>query len=468
MSLDKFSTPYDDIILSLLEPTSKAYIVGGYIRDKILDIDTLDIDYVITNQNATHIAEKFANQINGHYINLDSENQIARVVLQDKITSIDFASCMGDDIHKDLQRRDFTINALGYDIQTKELIDITNGLNDIKTGTISLISEQNILDDPLRILRAYRFSSKYDFKIDENTQKILKKYPNLMQKSAIAKERILQETLKLFEGENSYKTIQKMEDTGLLYEIFEPLKETTKIPPNTHHHLCLIEHSIESLRQLELSLKDEPEWVQNHLKSTPNRLSLLKIATLLHDIGKPCCWTIEGDRHRFIKHDSIGAQLAKEALKPLKYSKNQIKYIHNLIKNHIYPSQLLQTDTTKKAIMKMFRKLEDTTVDTILLAKADRKSACGPAITKKIIEENISGLNNLLEEYKNTQEELKPLPKLLSGDEIINLLQIPANKQLGEIIKNLNEEQISGEITTKEEAIDWLLQNYKKAPQQAQ
>ena len=81
---------------------------------------------------------------------------------------------MGDDIHKDLQRRDFTINALGYDIQTKELIDITNGLNDIKTGTISLISEQNILDDPLRILRAYRFSSKYDFKIDENTQKILK------------------------------------------------------------------------------------------------------------------------------------------------------------------------------------------------------------------------------------------------------------------------------------------------------
>ena len=140
MSLNKFSTPYDDIILSLLEPTSKAYIVGGYIRDKILDIDTLDIDYVITNQNATNIAEKFANQINGHYINLDSENQIARVVLQDKITSIDFASCMGDDIHKDLQRRDFTINALGYDIQTKELIDITNGLNDIKTGTISLIS----------------------------------------------------------------------------------------------------------------------------------------------------------------------------------------------------------------------------------------------------------------------------------------------------------------------------------------
>lgn len=462
MNLNNFSTPYDHIISSLLENTADAYIVGGYIRDKILNIETFDIDYVIQNQDCIALAENFANKLKGHFILLDAENKIARVVLPDKQTSIDFASCLEDDITKDLLRRDFSINAIAYNIKTGTLIDITDGLKDLKNGVINTISEKNILDDPLRILRAYRFASKYNFKINEKTQKIIEKYPNLMQKKAIAKERILQETLKLFEGKKSSKIIKKMQKTGLLYEIFEDLKNEIEIPPNSHHHLCLIDHSIEALYQLENSLEYEPDWIKKHLYSTPHRLSLLKIATLLHDIGKPYCWTIEEERHRFIKHDEIGAKLAQKSLKPLKYSKTQISYISNLIKNHIYPSQLLQTDLTPKAVFRMFRRLEDCTIDTILLAKADRKAACGPAITEEIIQNNIQGLNSLLEIYKNSQEKLKPLPKLLSGDEIIALLKISPSKQLGDIIKNLQEAQISNEIVTKNDAIHWILKNYSK------
>jgi len=450
------------IILELLPSNAEAYIVGGYLRDLVLNIKTYDIDFALIGVDIIEFAQKFASKVNGRFVLLDDKNEIARVVMPDKINYIDFAKCVGESITEDLSRRDFSINAMAYDIKTHTLIDIYNGLDDIKNKTIRVFNIQNILDDPLRILRAYRFASKYNFKIEETSQQILDAHYKLMNQNKIAKERVQVEFLKLLEGKNSAQTLQKMKNNKFLYEIFAELELQEEVPPNSHHHLKLIDHSIETINQLEELIFNEPEWVQAHINQdfipSISRLAFLKLATLLHDLGKPQTWEIdpESGRHRFIKHDEIGAQMALKMLKKLKYSNNQIKYITKLIKHHIYPSHLLQSEATEKAILRMFRRLEPETIDIILLAKADRLSAKGEDITDAIINKNMAGLCELLEKYKIAKETLAPLEKLISGDEIMKILNIKADKNLGNIIKELKEAQLSGDVITKEDAINFI------------
>lgn len=450
------------IILELLPETAEAYIVGGYLRDSILNIKTYDIDYALIGVDIVDFAKKIEAKVQGRFVLLDEKNEIARVIMPDKTHYVDFAKCVGNSIEEDLSRRDFSINAMAYDIKKHNLIDLYKGLEDIKNKIVRIFDVQNILDDPLRILRAYRFASKYDFEIEANSKKMLEVHYKLMNKNKIAKERIQVEFLKLLEGKNSAKTLWEMKNNKFLYEIFSELEFQEDVPPNSHHHLKLIDHSIETINQLENLISDEPQWVQAHMRQdfipVISRLAFLKLATLLHDLGKPHTWEIDpvSGRHRFIKHDEIGAQMAKETLKKLKYSNNQIKYIAKLIKHHIYPSHLLQSEVTEKAIFRMFRKLEECTIDTILLAKADRLSARGIDITDAIVKKNMMGLCGLLEKYKTAKETLKPLEKLISGDEIMRILDINADKNLGNIIKKLKEAQLSGDVITKEDAINFV------------
>jgi tRNA nucleotidyltransferase (CCA-adding enzyme) len=216
----KIDNKNNQIILEMLPENAHAYIVGGYLRDFVLNIKTYDIDYVLIGVDIIEFGKTFANKVQGHFVLLDEKNEIIRVVLSDKIHYVDFAKCIGNTIEDDLSRRDFSINAIAYDIKNHELIDIYKSLDDIKNKTVRIFDAQNILDDPLRILRAYRFASKYDFEIEENSQKILNKNYKLINQNKIAKERIQIEFLKLLEGKNSAQTIEKMKNNEFLYEIF--------------------------------------------------------------------------------------------------------------------------------------------------------------------------------------------------------------------------------------------------------
>jgi putative nucleotidyltransferase with HDIG domain len=459
MKIDDANTK---IIIELLPDEAKAYIVGGYLRDKILNIETFDIDYAILGTDTIELAKAFAKKVKGHFVLLDPKNEIARVVLNDKINSVDFAKCVGNTIEEDLSRRDFSINAMAYDIRNERIIDIFDGEKDLKEKKLRVFDEKNLLDDPLRILRAYRFASKYNLSIEPKTQDMIEKHYALMNQNDVAKERIQVEFLKLLEGKSSAEILQKMQKNKFLYEVFKELETQETIPSNSHHHLDLINHSIETVRQLEALIDKEPQWVKEHIEKDfitgISRLAFLKLATLLHDLGKPQTWEIEAEtgRHRFIRHDEIGSELAKKMLRKLKYSNNQIKYITKLIKHHIYPSHLLRSEVTEKAILRMFRRLEDETIDVLLLAKADRLSARGEEITDKIVQTNIHGLELLLEKYKSAKETMKPLEKLLSGNEIMEILGIKEGKELGQIIKDLKEAQLSGDINTKEDAISFV------------
>lgn len=456
--IDKIKS--DEILSKIIDKfDNEIYLVGGTVRDFYLGLESTDRDIIVMDEDAREFALKLSELFQATFVPLDEENKIYRIVLPDKINYIDVTNPVGDSIEKDLMRRDLTINAIAVNIRTGELIDISGGVTDIKNKCINYVNELNFVDDPLRLLRVYRFQALYGFQLAPETINAVCKYSDLIHKPAV--ERINYELLKLFGGEYAHVALENMNKTWILEEIFPFVKELKQVPPNSHHHLDLFHHSIETVKQVQILYNEASDDVKNHLSRIDfggfPRLAHLKLAAFMHDIGKFSTWTIEEGKHRFIKHDDVGAKMSVKILKDLHFSNKQIDYISSMIKYHIYPSHVMTSpQITEKIMMRYVRKMDTNAIDTIILAQADRLSARGPEITDQIVERNITSLNMLLKFYLEAKETLKPLPKLLSGNDVMQILNIKPSKRLGEIMDALHEAQISGDVITKEHAIEFV------------
>lgn len=442
--------------------SEEVYLVGGSVRDFAMGKDTSDRDLIVAGVDARDFAESVAAFFQSAFVPLDEVNRIYRVVLPDKVNYLDITNPLGGSIDRDLARRDLTVNAVAVDLQTFEVIDRFGGLNDILSKRLNAISEQNFIDDPLRILRAFRFMSILGFELSDELTEIVKKHVSLITLPAV--ERINYEIMKLFGGKFAYEALLAFNNTGGFELLFPFVRELKQVPPNTHHHLDLFMHSLETVRQIQLIYDRASEPVKSHLEEISfgvhPRLAFLKFAGFMHDIGKFSTWTIEQEtgRHRFIKHDDAGAKLAVPLLKKMNFSNKQIDYITMMIKNHMYPSQVISApELTDKVMMRYVRKMEYNAIDVIILAMADRLSALGEAVTEDMVKQNISGLQRLMNFYISVKDSLEPLPKLLSGNEIMSILSIKPSPKLGKIINELHEAQLSGDVMTKEHAIDFVM-----------
>ena len=450
----------DEILNKLKENfTNDIYLVGGAVRDLFLGKLTYDRDILVEGIDAKEFALKCSEIFDAKFIPLDEINKIYRLVFKDKINCIDITNPLDNSLEKDLKRRDLTINSLAVNLNTLNLIDVTGGADDLNNKKINMISKQNFVDDPLRLLRIFRFHAILGFDIDKKLFTVIKKYKNLIHKPAV--ERVQYEIMKMFSGDYVFETLLLMDDCGMLEEIFPFVKELKLVPPNSHHHLDLFHHSVEAVKQITKIYSDSGDLVKKHMDAVDfggfSRLAHLKLAGFMHDIGKFSTWTIENDRHRFIKHDDVGAKMSVNILKKLNFSNKQINYISSMIKFHIYPSQVMSgQDVTEKVMMRYIRKMDDNCIDNIILAKSDRLSARGPKITDDVVQNNLSSLNKLLDYYLNVKDSLKPLPKLLDGNDIIKILNIKPSKQLGFILEKLHDAQLNGDVISKDDAIHFV------------
>jgi len=417
--------------------------------------------------SALAFARRIATDLNGHYVVLDESFDTARVVFDDG-TYVDFAGCVGGSIETDLKRRDFTINALAFDCAKPNcVLDLVGGVEDIERGLIRAISRDVLTDDPLRLLRAFRFRATLGAEIEAQTFEWIKELASSIE--SVAAERINAEMFVLFTAERSGQILHEMGKTGLLESIYPELRATRKVTPNDYHHLNLFDHSVEAVSKLEENLHRLPKWAvegatNEQLSYGVSRLAAAKLATLLHDIGKPDTWEINDDgRHCFYNHDNLGAEMSEVMAERMKWSNPVGRFITKLIKWHLRPGALYhQGPPTPRAINRFYRKMGDDMPELIALALGDLGATCGEGLPEASRVELADKLIDLLNGYKLFVDETAATPKFLNGADVMHLLDIGPGPQVGEILEALDEAQGIKEVVDRQSAERFVIEYARK------
>lgn len=470
-----------ELIKSLEKENTEIYLIGGFVRDLILEISSFDLDFVVVDKSAEELSNSLAAKHNGNSFVLDKITGTTRLVLKDESTknyTFDFTSVAKTNLDADFKRRDFTINALAVNLKDWNiLIDKFSGLDDLKQKKIKAIQMENFLDDPLRFLRAFRFVTQIDGEIENETfnyivEKCKGEVTSPLQ--SVSAERIAHELWKMLDSDHSFTYIKQLSDCGLLEKIFPELTPMKKVTPNDFHHLWLYDHSIELIKTFEENFSKIPSWAKEELNKpfgeldTPTKKAVSKLGCLFHDIGKPGTWEIKNvdgeekkEKHTFYGHDKLGAEITEKIGERLKFSSSIIDSLKKLVRYHLRPFQLSQDNAqiTERALYRFFRDVGEDMPLLLMLATADLYATVGPKITKQDLDNGTKLLLFLFDEYKkyqNRETEKAKKPKLLNGNEIMKITGLKPSKELGIIILELDEAIAVGEIRTKEDATEWV------------
>ncbi|MBI3591473.1 MAG: HD domain-containing protein [Candidatus Melainabacteria bacterium] len=472
--------PVKELIKTLTKEKAEIYLIGGFVRDMLIGRLSYDLDFVVVDKSALELGKELALKHDGNCFLLDKLTETTRVMLKEEVApsyTFDFTPVLKSNLEADFARRDFTINTLAINLKELNiLIDKFSGLDDLNQKKIKAVKSENLLDDPLRFIRAFRFAAYLQCEIEPELFYFIKsnlddkKVSSLLK--SVAGERISTELWKILDNDNSSKYIRQMADVGLLEEIMPELTPMRKVTPNSHHHLWLFDHSLELVKTFEENFHKIPEWAKQELNNpfsasaSPVKKSVAKLGALLHDVGKPSTWEIKKnngeEKHTFYGHDKVGAEITKDISEKLKFSNLIQETISRLVRYHLRPFQLQQGDApiTDRALYRFFRDVGEDMPLLLMLAMADLYATCGPKITKEDLSSGEKLILFLFDEYKKykTREiEAAKKPKLLDGNEVMKLTGLKPSPILGQVMKELDEAIAVGEIKTKEEAKNWVL-----------
>jgi len=459
----------------------ECYLVGGLVRDLLLDRQTADID-VAVGSDALEVAARVAAALGGKFVPLDRANRIGRVVLVESETggqqrNIDFATFDGD-IEQDLGRRDFTIDALAIDLSQLgkaapiRLIDPGSGRHDLGLRLVRALNETVFISDAARLLRAVRLAGELGFAIDNGTESLIRRDAHLV--SRVAGERVREELVRLLALPGAGKFLFYLDCLHLLTALFPELALTKGVVQPREHRWDVFEHSLKTVEAVEFLLR-QGSWQHagsevlsgvpwsavlaqhfaGEVSSGSTRGSLLKLAALLHDIAKPQTRTTEaGGRIRFLSHAREGATIAASILERLRFSAREVKLVETVIRHHLRPGQMSQDGApTRRAIYRYFRDTGEAGMDILYLSLADHLATRGVELDPGHWRRHVEVVEYALSQY--CQKETRP-PKLVDGHDIINIFGLSPGPKIGEILEAVREAQAAGEITTREQGLAFV------------
>lgn len=436
----------------------KVYLAGGAVRDEILGIKIKDIDLLIDEPNGGILFSNWICKKQNIYI--EGSNPVvyptygtAKFNLRDhylhsfELESVDIECVMPrtenynpdsrnpdvtpGTLQDDAFRRDFTVNSLLKNISTGEILDLTGqGIEDIKTGIIRTSWNVNRIleDDPLRMLRAIRFASRNNWRLDKGLEESIKK--NAYRIQIISKERIQDELNKMLLSENPHWAIYTMQQLGLSYYIFPELDKLIGLEQNKYHAYDAMQHT---------SLV---------LKNTPPDL-VTRLAALFHDIGKAKTRTeVNGEIH-FYNHETIGSEIAESILKRLRYPNEIIDEVVLLIRNHMRTKSFGdEAKVSDKSIRKLRIDLGNSLEKFLDLVHADNISHSKESNLPNQVS-NIRKRLSELEEFTPSQHLKLPV----SGKDLMEYFGIPQGSFVGKMLSVAKDAYLNNPEITKEELI---------------
>jgi putative nucleotidyltransferase with HDIG domain len=459
----------EQVIAWLAQQDIRAYLVGGCVRDRLLHRPIYDLD-VATAGDGLVLARSLADHFGGDYYALDSVRRTGRAILHREGLAplvVDVARFRGDDLAADLDGRDFTLNALAVDVRAPdEIIDRHGGLADLGESLIRPVSDGSIRNDPLRALRAVRQAAQLDLALAPETERLIRRDgPALVQ---VPGERVRDELARLLALPMTAAYLDQLDDLGILTVILpelEPLRGLVQPPP---HHLEALPHSLDTVRSLELLLAKQglPEALSSfsdrlyahvglRMCDARPRLVTLKLAALLHDTGKPAARGVDNNgRVRFIGHHQQGAEIAAEAMRRLRFSSIEVRLGETIVRYHMRPLLLAnQESVSSRAVYRFFRDIGQAGVDVLLHALADHRATVTAGSPDEVWLRLVNLTARMLGDYWERQSErVKPAP-LVTGYDLLHELGLQPGPQIGELLEAVLEAQVSGEVSTRAEAL---------------
>ncbi len=444
------------------ETSTELYVVGGYVRDLVMNRPTSDIDIVVVG-DGIKFAQKLAVAI-GENTNVTVFRNFGTAMLRYGEYEIEFVGARKESYRKDSRkpvvedgtlqedqlRRDFTINALAVGLGVKnygKLIDPFNGVQDIKNKIIRTPGDPGLTfsDDPLRMMRAIRFASQLRFKIDAPTLGSISEHRHRIE--IVSQERITEELNKIVMSEKPSTGFVLMDKSGLLEIILPEIHALKGVDiVNGKMHKDNFHHTIKVLDNL--SKESDDLW--------------LRWAALLHDVGKPKTkkytagsgWTFHG-------HDFLGAKMVPAIFRRLKLPLNdKMKYVQKIVKLHLRPISLSGDEITDSAVRRLLYEAGDQIEDLMTLCEADITSKNRDTVKRHM--GNFSLVRSKLQETEE-KDAMRNFQPPVKGDEIMKIFNLPPGREVGIIKKAIKEAILDGLISNdKGEARRFMLEKAKE------
>ena len=448
------------------------YLVGGSVRDLLLGKqDIKDIDLLMPSGSES-AARAFADRIGGSFFYLDEERKITRVVKQfdREVIQFDFTNFEGPDLAADLGRRDFTINAMALELRefiatraVDGLVDLFHGKEDVRNKLIRVTKPGVLDEDPLRLLRAVRFTATLGFAIEQETAKQIRLRAKLI--AGPSPERVRDELFMILAERQAERHFLLMDSLGLLAGLLPELEPLRGFAPGMYHVHDVLTHSLRTAGYLDNVLDDlgklAPgfagtvlEHLEDRLEHLVSRKAALRFACLLHDMAKPETFTNEDGRIRFHGHDNLGADKVLFVCRRFRLSRSTEALVSKVIKFHMRLFNLSAPGgPSKNALYRYCRDLGEALPESLLLAQADAR-ATYEIMPREKFADTEKPMAAVLEYYytKFLKAEARPL---VTGDDLIRMGMQPGPK-FREILEEIKEKQAEGTITNRDEALDYL------------
>ena len=469
-------------------PDQEMYLVGGAVRDMLLNRLSRDLDFAVPS-NGIPLARRVANALKADFMALDNERDTGRAILTEADgtrTFLDFATYRGNNLEEDLRARDFTINAIAFDLHAQTLIDPLNGASDLRAKTIRACSSTSLSDDPVRILRAVRQAAAFEFKIELETRRALKQAAGLLPR--ISPERQRDELFKMLEGPKPGASMRALEMLGVFPYLLPELGALKGVEQSTPHIHDVWEHTLSVLDHLERILvalapaynadntndlltglltlrigrfrEQFAEHFAESLNTDRSVRAALFFAALYHDVQKPATKSIEeSGRIRFFGHEVRGAEVVEGRARSFNLSNDEVERIKAIVYHHMrfhFFTNRLESEKqepSRKAIYRFFRDAGKAGVDLILLGLADLRGTQGSTLSQETWTAALDVARILLENYWERPQETVMPPRLMDGNELMSEFGLKPGRVIGQLLEAIREGQATGKVANREQAL---------------